>query len=155
MWYEVLTTIIVRIVIILEVSGEPSGWITVLHSTVSWPMNPVAPTHSTYLKWFLIISFYLNLVGLIIGPLPSGFPTKNCLNPLNAELNHICHFQALLGAHHILHVSWIRVNVIPFVVHVLALFPLISSHLFSMRRKLCALSVFMSSFFVYNSVFRV
>jgi hypothetical protein len=31
-------------------------------------------------------------------------------NPLNAELNPICHFQALLGAHHILHVSRIRVN---------------------------------------------
>jgi hypothetical protein len=32
-------------------------------------------------------------------------------NPLNAELNPICHFLALLGAHHILHVSRIRVNV--------------------------------------------
>jgi hypothetical protein len=33
-----------------------------------------------------------------------------CINPLNAELNPICHFLALLGAHHILHVSRIRVN---------------------------------------------
>jgi len=32
------------------------------------------------------------------------------INPLNAELNPICHFLALLGAHHILHVSRIRVN---------------------------------------------
>jgi len=32
------------------------------------------------------------------------------LNPLNAELNPICHVLALLGAHHILHVSRIRVN---------------------------------------------
>jgi len=31
------------------------------------------------------------------------------LNPLNAELNPICHLLALLGAHHILHVSRIRV----------------------------------------------
>ena len=31
-------------------------------------------------------------------------------NPLNAELNPICHFLALLGAHHILHVSRIRVK---------------------------------------------
>jgi len=31
------------------------------------------------------------------------------LNPLNAELNPICHLLALLGAHHILHVSKIRV----------------------------------------------
>jgi len=33
-----------------------------------------------------------------------------CLNPLNAELHPICHFLALLGAHHILHVSGLRVN---------------------------------------------
>jgi len=32
------------------------------------------------------------------------------LNPLNAKLNPICHLLALLGAHHILHVSRIRVN---------------------------------------------
>jgi len=32
------------------------------------------------------------------------------INPLNAELNPICHPLALLGAHHILYVSRIRVN---------------------------------------------
>jgi hypothetical protein len=32
------------------------------------------------------------------------------INPLNAELNPICHLPALSGAHHILHVSRIRVN---------------------------------------------
>ena len=31
-------------------------------------------------------------------------------NPLNAELNPICQLLALLGAHHILHVSSLRVN---------------------------------------------
>ena len=31
-------------------------------------------------------------------------------NPLNAELNHICHLLALLGAHSIFHVSRIRVK---------------------------------------------
>jgi len=31
-------------------------------------------------------------------------------NPLNAELNPICHFLALLGVHHFLHVSRIRVK---------------------------------------------
>ena len=34
-----------------------------------------------------------------------------CFNPLNTELNPICHLLALLGARHILHVSRIRVNV--------------------------------------------
>jgi hypothetical protein len=32
------------------------------------------------------------------------------INPLNAELNPICHLLPLLGAHNILHVSRLRVN---------------------------------------------
>ena len=34
-------------------------------------------------------------------------------NSLNADLNPICHLLALLGSHHILHVSRIRVNLTP------------------------------------------
>jgi hypothetical protein len=34
----------------------------------------------------------------------------NCINPLNTELNPICLLLALLGAHHILCISRIRVN---------------------------------------------
>ena len=33
------------------------------------------------------------------------------INPLNAELNPICHLLALLGTHHIFHISVLRVNV--------------------------------------------
>jgi hypothetical protein len=33
------------------------------------------------------------------------------INPLNAELNPICYLLALLGAHHIFHVSWLRVKI--------------------------------------------
>jgi len=36
----------------------------------------------------------------------------NNINHLNAELNPICHLLALLEAHHIVHVSRIRVNVV-------------------------------------------
>jgi len=32
-------------------------------------------------------------------------------NHLSAEINPICHLLALLGAHHILHVSGLRVNI--------------------------------------------
>jgi hypothetical protein len=32
------------------------------------------------------------------------------INPLNAKLNPICHLLALLEAHHILHISRIRVK---------------------------------------------
>jgi len=35
---------------------------------------------------------------------------RNSFNPLSAKLNPICHLLALLGAHHILHVSRVRVN---------------------------------------------
>ena len=37
--------------------------------------------------------------------------TINMINPLNAELNLICHLLAL-GAHYILHVGRIRVNAV-------------------------------------------
>jgi len=40
----------------------------------------------------------------------STAPPRARINPLNAELNPICHMLALLGAHHILHVSRIRVK---------------------------------------------
>jgi hypothetical protein len=44
----------------------------------------------------------------------SGMPVlyigRTVLNPLNAVLNPYCHLLALLGAHHILHVSGVRVK---------------------------------------------
>jgi len=36
----------------------------------------------------------------------------SCINPLNPELNPICYLLALLGAHHFLHVSRIRVKLL-------------------------------------------
>ena len=47
------------------------------------------------------------------------FRTRNIqagrlINPLNTELNPICYFLALLGAHHFLHVSRIRVHLLTF-----------------------------------------
>ena len=43
---------------------------------------------------------------------PSGFYKDDILmlNHLNSELKPICHLLALLGAHHFLHVSMVRVN---------------------------------------------
>jgi len=44
------------------------------------------------------------------------------LNPLNAELNPICYLLALLGVHHFLHISRIRVNwaqvKVPFIISI-------------------------------------
>jgi len=42
----------------------------------------------------------------------TGRRTLALFNPLNAELNPICYLLALLGVHHFLHVSRIRVNVL-------------------------------------------
>ena len=39
-----------------------------------------------------------------------GISLKNLINPLNPELNPICYLLALLGAHHFLHLSRIRVK---------------------------------------------
>ena len=41
-------------------------------------------------------------------------PLLTKLNPLNPELNPICYLLALLGAHHFLHVSRIRVKLLTF-----------------------------------------
>ena len=38
--------------------------------------------------------------------------TNRCVNPLNPKLNPICYLLALLGAHHFLHVSTIRVKLL-------------------------------------------
>jgi hypothetical protein len=50
----------------------------------------------------------MELIKRIIVPV---YPSVLMFNPLNAELNPICHLQALIGAYHILHVSRMRVNV--------------------------------------------
>jgi hypothetical protein len=49
--------------------------------------------------WFRIGTCWLALVKAVMN-----------INTLNAELNPICHLLALLGAHHILHISGLRVR---------------------------------------------
>ena len=69
----------------------------------------VQPVVSRYTDWAIRPTGYVILI---------AFPRQHWLreraslfNPLNAELNPTCHLLALLGAHHIFHVSWLRVNV--------------------------------------------
>jgi len=47
---------------------------------------------------------------LLFGQTYTKVVTLVLFNSLNAKLNPICHLLALLGAHHILHVSRIRVK---------------------------------------------
>jgi len=44
------------------------------------------------------------------GIIPADCLFKSHINPLNAELNPICHLLTLFGAHRIFHVSRLRVN---------------------------------------------
>ena len=62
--------------------------------------------------------FYINewhnvcesLIKVIYKLYTSHTTEEQYFNPLNAKLNPICHLLAVLGAHHILHVSRLRVN---------------------------------------------
>ena len=55
---------------------------------------------------------------MLTDEITASLPPGNCpvcifastLNPLNADLNPICHLLALLRAHHILHISRVRAN---------------------------------------------
>jgi len=51
----------------------------------------------------------LNIIRVPVKSRAWSFPLYR-MNPLNAELNRICHLLALLGAHQILQVSRIRFN---------------------------------------------
>jgi hypothetical protein len=59
---------------------------------------------SVHLHWFFSYCHFTNssLLALVWGTMRM---TDANLNPLNAELNPICHLLTSLGAHHILHVS--------------------------------------------------
>jgi len=73
--------------------------------------------HSAFRHYeiFCIILHYCSIavqfLGVILAPIHS---LRVNFNPLNAELNPICYLLALLGAHHFLHVSRIRVKSLTF-----------------------------------------
>ena len=52
----------------------------------------------------------MNFLSVVFQLLPADGRRDGDFNPLNAELNPICYLLALLGAHHFLHVSRIRVK---------------------------------------------
>ena len=59
---------------------------------------------------YTIIRERINLCLLKLQLLRYSIKIHRCVvNPLNTELNATCHLLAVLGAHHILHVSRIRV----------------------------------------------
>jgi len=84
-----------------------------------------SPTYSTFILYFFMFSYFLAYFHLLFSSLfflPCfllwscyvTFSTfliySSVFNPLNAELNPICPLLSLFGAHHILHISRLRVN---------------------------------------------
>jgi len=53
---------------------------------------------------------FLTLYGTVRRGEKTVILDQNAINPPNAELNPFCHLLSLLRAHHILHISRIRVN---------------------------------------------
>ena len=72
-----------------------------------------------------LAAFYLELLQAIVFTavqLSAAVFLATCFNPLNAELISICHLLALWGAHHILHISRVRVKWVVFVMEIKVLF---------------------------------
>jgi len=54
------------------------------------------------------VNFVKRKKKLLLQPGIDSRRSSHVINPLNAELNPICHLLALLGVHHFLHASRIR-----------------------------------------------
>jgi len=65
--------------------------------------NPLNPELNPICYYFIVTIFVINVYMVLF-----------LFNPLNPELNPICYLLALLGAHHFLHVSMIRVKLLTF-----------------------------------------
>jgi hypothetical protein len=85
------------------VSRQPIGpWIK--KSKTSWPSVRMEQLGSHWSDFHEI--WYFSIFWKSVGK------NSSFINPLNAELNPICHLLALLRPHHILHTSRIRVKVL-------------------------------------------
>ena len=82
---------------------------TVYHSFHRLAGSPFAQA-CKHLRLSRLNSFHFSLNSLCTSDTPVVSSICFSFNPLNAELNPICCLLALLGAHHFLHVSRIRVK---------------------------------------------
>ena len=66
----------------------------------------------THITWFRPRRLGLNIISSVAS---TQVPySMLIINPLNPELNPICYLLALLGAHHFIHVSRIRIKLLTF-----------------------------------------
>jgi hypothetical protein len=83
-----------------------------LLSDVYWhvPYSDTSDAETGSVECVCVYVWHTRKIGSSMSPLWELQISYHTFNPLNAELNPICHLLALLGAHHILHVSRIRVK---------------------------------------------
>ena len=85
--------------------------ITVQLCNVTYKTKETVKLHVLKIIYILYAYVLLHLTSLEL----NNMDRKSCaINPLNPELNPICYSLALLGAHHFLHVSRIRVKLLTF-----------------------------------------
>ena len=87
---------------ILQSAGHHRGLFLIPSSHAFRCLPTIFPVDIRYIFIVSPISF---------NPAASRFWTPSLCNPLNADLNPLCHLLALLGSHHIHHISRIRVNI--------------------------------------------
>jgi len=63
----------------------------------------------SYVKYPLLLGFNSTLI--FLDTFSKNTQISNLINPINAELNPICHLLTLLGDDHIIHVSRVRVKI--------------------------------------------
>ena len=93
----------------------------IIRSTISTVSTASGTNHSiisaTFFQRGLVLmdaqnhKHKIHLHTYFILSITSLYYNSYCLNPLNTDLNPICHLLALLEAHHIFHISRIRVNI--------------------------------------------
>ena len=76
---------------------------------LSFPQTPIISKEILRLELTRVITVLREAYELSCASM-SVVTRTNTVNPLNPELNPICYLLALLGAHHFLHVSRIRVK---------------------------------------------
>jgi len=81
-----------------------------INITHTYLCGPVPKCETIFLHFHIKFSFICLFIYLCVVCLTPLWH----LNPLNPELNPICYLLALLGAHHFLHVSRIRVKLLTF-----------------------------------------
>jgi hypothetical protein len=81
-------------------------------SLIFWCFSKICPENSSFIKiWQVYRVLCTKSSAHIWQYLAEFFLGWQIFNPLNAELSPICHLLALFGAHHIFHVSTIRVKI--------------------------------------------